>query len=470
MGIGRRGLTAGALLAGVAAAGVLALPASAGRGGFDLLEHGSLPAEGANIGVGGDGAVVFFVSENTASGTALLRWTPSDDVVVTEALVEGTFSDQISVDSRTVNVFSGGSDQPSPERLYATAIRSAESKFGGPVEPDGASVHVGSSDLPGTDFGAEGSVGASSSPFNLTAPSVSLEVAITRGRVPGKSGDVPVAAEVSDVSVAYAGNLTATDNEDGNQEIFVWTRSAFQEYAGTGGDLSVFMPRQITHTMADEDDDLVGRTIACSTPALNRRGDIAFVSNADITGENPLKVQQLFFWAKGRTQQLTTSTHGGIGTPRWSANGRILVFDATADLTRDNPDESSEIFTWDGHRVRQITAGTTGGSTSPTADQRGGRIAFLTNADLGGTEVPTLVPEVVVTNRQGRHLYQVTTTEDGNLDAEAGTIVTNEFPNITAREDGRLVVTFVSSSDVDGRNSTHGRRIWRTVVPGRLSR
>ncbi len=47
--------------------------------------------------------------------------------------------------------------------------------------------------------------------------------------------------------------------------------------------------------------------------------------------------------------------------------------------------------------------------------------------------------------------------------------MTNEAPILTSSR-GQATVTFVSNSNIDGRNSTRIRRIWRTQVTGGLSR
>ena len=478
MGNGIRGRAGWSVLAVAGAAAVLASPARAVRGGVEPLLFSALPAEGTSLGVGGDGSIVFYSSDSGGSSLAdtgevpsLMSWVPEEDAVNLVGRTGNLFGDGISVDSRTLNLFSSGNDQPTPKRLFAVAARSSEAGegAGAGLEPGGSSIRIEDSDVPGAFFPGEGWV-VPTAPYGLSSPSVALKVRITLGRVMGKTDEVPVAAEVADVSAAYAGNLTGVaDNADGNQEIFLWTKSRWQGAAASGGDFGDSGVEQITHTVADAEDIAADRTIACSSPALNRRGAVAFVSNADITGDNPDRVAQLFLWKRGRFRQLTTSVAGTMGGLRWSADGRVLVFEGTGDLVRANPDESSEIFAWDGRRVRQVTEGTTGASHSPSTGARGSKIAFTTTADLPGLVYMSDAPEVVVASRTGRSLRQVTSTDKAGLDAETAALVTNESPVLTSGF-GRSTLTFVSSADLDGSNSTNSRRIWRTRVPNGLGR
>lgn len=478
-------LVARGALAGALAVAVLAVPAPAGRGGYEIFTHASVPSAGPPIGLGGDGSVVlyttrFSITPKESIITAadlegkpflevnddLFRWEPDVDRVeqftatanIENSVGDGieifTFNSRPAVESRTYQVRDDANPDPRPERVFAAAfVSNADQSIPGPsasidaVDPrvaalGGGTIYVWDSE--DETFTSVFQALLSPTPVSLDFPSLTMKTRAVMDKVKGIGDKVAVGTEIRDVLVAFSGVANpAADNLDGNSEIFLWRRRL------AGGLSNQFNGGvvQVTHTLS-------GTNWA---PAVNRRGEIAFLSTSDITGQNPDGSVELFLWRRGRFRQLTNIATGTIGTPRWSANGRVLVFDASADLTRANPDESSEIFTWDRRRLRQITEGTAGASTSPSTDSRGRRVAFVTTADTPGVVYSSASSEVVATNRRGGALRQLTFSTDG---------FPNESPVVT-NSGGVLSVTWVSSSNLDGRNSNNRRRIYRTDLPGR---
>lgn len=88
-------------------------------------------------------------------------------------------------------------------------------------------------------------------------------------------------------------------------------------------------------------------------PSLSGDGSlVAFLSKGDPLGENPQYLQQLFLIRTDGTglKQLTHAVNGWVGDSysytgySFSADGTTVVFIATADLTGENPDRNNELF------------------------------------------------------------------------------------------------------------------------------
>ncbi len=175
---------------------------------------------------------------------------------------------------------------------------------------------------------------------------------------------------------------------------------------------------------------------------------LAFVSNADPTGDNPNAETQVFVAANGAFERVTAMTGGQAGRPALTSNGRWLAFAATADPAGGNADGNLEIFRFDRQAaapmLEQVTA-TTGCSNRQATiagDSGGGRIAFVTDCpDLAPGFNPDGNSEVVI------------------YDAATSSFVTHETagcfsrqPAISQHAAGRYV-SFVSSCDLTGGNA-----------------
>ncbi len=490
MRTGTCGRTARGLAVAVGAGILLASAAPAVNDGFDIFTHFSRLAPGTGIAAGGDGSVVlytsFFSITNAedlpaaedlaekpfiAQNADLFSWDRRQDFVrqfTATSNIENldgtglaivTANDQAVVESRSVMAALPLVRETELKTVWAAAYRSnADQTIPGPTTTldevdarvaaggDGLIYVKDSDDQTARSvfefhlFGSETSLGA---------PSIAMDARPVVEKIKGHNDDVVTGIEIHDVFVAFAGNANVTsDNADLSQEIFLWTRSEATRIVDDTGGASVGNGGvvQVTHT----------REGTNWAPAVNRRGEVLFLSTADLTGENPDGLPQLFWWREGRRfRQVTHSTSGTFGTPAWSGDGRTAVFSSTADLLRQNPDESSEIYVLrGGRRVRQVTRATVGHSTAPTMDPLGREFAFLTTSPLRGVALGGDGPEVVVARRSGKAVRQLTLTGSG---------FTNEPPSLV-RSFGSLSAIFVSDEDFNGRNIDHSRRIFVAPV------
>lgn len=124
-------------------------------------------------------------------------------------------------------------------------------------------------------------------------------------------------------------------------------------------------------------------------PATSDDGSvIAFVSNANLTGDNPNAVEQVFTFASNIYRRLTSFASGSVGRPSITRNGRFVAFASNAP-TAGNPDGNSEIYRYDTatSTLTQVTntTGCTNGAPSISDDAAGSSIFFETTCNLGGS-------------------------------------------------------------------------------------
>jgi len=119
-------------------------------------------------------------------------------------------------------------------------------------------------------------------------------------------------------------DLVPGSNMDGNSEVFVWS--------------------------ADDGIRQITRTTNGNAGAIDISGDgqrIVFTHSADITGENPQQVGQLFLLEDGGISQITqlpAQSEFGATLPSLDRDGSHIAFRSRADVTGSNPDGSIEIF------------------------------------------------------------------------------------------------------------------------------
>jgi Tol biopolymer transport system component len=141
--------------------------------------------------------------------------------------------------------------------------------------------------------------------------------------------------------------------------------------------------------------DMVSRTFLHvgfgSWPGISGTGDrVAFLSEDDLTGENPEGNPELFlFDSSSGLAQVTRTTTGGrtADRPSMSHDGTRIAFLSTADLTGDNPDGNSQFFVFDAttRAFTQITQDGAGPFSSMDAEGR--LIAFRAGSSTGNIEV-----------------------------------------------------------------------------------
>ena len=191
-------------------------------------------------------------------------------------------------------------------------------------------------------------------------------------------------------------------------------------------------------------------SISPSFRADGRR--LAFVSNDDLTGENPSFRFQVYVadltTSPATFSQVTRSIQGDSHGPDMNAGGSRIAFTSNADLTGGNPDGSREVFladlTTSPPTLIQVTRSLGydpvdfGSATSINAE--GTRIAFTSGADLTGGS-PDGIEQVFLADLTGSAvtITQVTASPTSN----------SVHPALTA--EGTRVV-FASSADLTGQN------------------
>jgi Tol biopolymer transport system component len=115
---------------------------------------------------------------------------------------------------------------------------------------------------------------------------------------------------------------------------------------------------------------------------------LAFTSDANPLGTNVDGNVELFLFDAGSETytQLTTSTSGASGSPSIDDGGSKVAFVSNRNLTGDNPDFSQELFLHDttGPTTTQITDNASGTVISPKISGDGTAIAFNASANVEG--------------------------------------------------------------------------------------
>ena len=97
----------------------------------------------------------------------------------------------------------------------------------------------------------------------------------------------------------------------------------------------------------DQITNTVGSMAANNSASISADGTrIAFISDRNITGTNAKENNEVFLWtADAGFMQITDTIGGGITTsPRISADGFRIAFVSDRDLTGENPDSHLQIF------------------------------------------------------------------------------------------------------------------------------
>ncbi|MGB7293422.1 MAG: hypothetical protein WBD99_14700 [Thermodesulfobacteriota bacterium] len=172
------------------------------------------------------------------------------------------------------------------------------------------------------------------------------------------------------IMIAFQSSQDITgSNADGNLEIFLFNSNTvtFSEITDTMGELNV-------------------------SPVVNSDvSKIAFNSTADITGNNLDENSEIFLFDTNSamfTQITDTTGEGNFANTntRISSDGTRIAFLSNRDLTGDNPDGNDEIILFDTDIMTftQITDTAGDDNFSPTINSDGSRIAFQSNHDLIG--------------------------------------------------------------------------------------
>lgn len=152
-------------------------------------------------------------------------------------------------------------------------------------------------------------------------------------------------------------------NADGNREIAVWDNGVLRGFEST---------------------DCLNHT-----PMISRHNQgryVVFISDGDLTGENPDRNQEVFLWrwewgGWGMDQVTDSDSVSGEGNdvPCTTRTGDRLAFLSNADYTGQNGDHSLEVFTWNrsSDTFTQVTNnGALAVHTSVCMDDDGKHLAF----------------------------------------------------------------------------------------------
>ncbi len=191
-----------------------------------------------------------------------------------------------------------------------------------------------------------------------------------------------------------------------------------------------------------------------STAPVAVAGRVAFLADADLTGENPDHGWELFLLDDDGPRQLTTSPGGDAVDPALnlvlSADraGRRFAFASSADLAGDNADRSREIFlVGDRGGIVQLTHSTgggayCGGNVQPALTGDGARVIFASDLDL--TPGPS-------GNSDGNcELFAIGSDGQGLVQLTSGRSALGAV-NPSVSDDGRRIA-FASDEDLAGDN------------------
>jgi Tol biopolymer transport system component len=238
-------------------------------------------------------------------------------------------------------------------------------------------------------------------------------------------------------------------------------------------------------------------------PAISADGSkIAFVSNADFTGENADGNKEVFLFdvASGAFTQVTRTTGSVNASPSISGDGSLVALHSDRDLAGNNADGNLEVFLFDvaSGLFTQVTKTSGGSNTSPKISADGTRVAFESDRDLAGGN-PGNNPALFLFDISGGSFSQIATTTgatgfahsinsdgtrvafqssanlinknpDGNVeiflfDSATGQFTqatnttggVNETPSINA---SGTVIALISDRDLTGENSDGNREVF----------
>ena len=188
-------------------------------------------------------------------------------------------------------------------------------------------------------------------------------------------------------------------------------------------------------------------------PSINADGSLmAFVSESDLTGQNPDTKFQIFLYntIEKEFTQVTFITTGSAGSPYISADGTLVAFDAEADINGVPPNGNRQIYLYDvaSGIITPITNEMTGDSRDPSINGLNTQIAFVSDANINGLNPPGGV------NRQ-IFLYDINSGVFDKVTDGTGFLLINPASNT----DGNRIA-FTSSSDYTGQNPSGFRQVF----------
>lgn len=178
-------------------------------------------------------------------------------------------------------------------------------------------------------------------------------------------------------------------------------------------------------------------------PSVNFDGScVAFESEADLTGQNPDNNREVFLLRRpsGTITQITSDPSEDSDEPSINADCSCIAFVSDADLTGDNPTNEQQIFLYDinGGAFTQITFDPDDPSSEPAINADCTRVAFQSTGDIVGPNIG---------DNEEVYLYNVLTATTSALTDEPSGSSTK--PSINAA--GNLIA-FESQANINGTN------------------
>ncbi len=276
----------------------------------------------------------------------------------------------------------------------------------------------------------------------------------------GSGGLVQVTMGPEAASPAFA-NFDITD--DGSRVVFVSLEDRTGDNAGNNSNIFLAATDVVPATVTQVTNNTAG---ALGDPEISGDGFlIAFYSQSDLTGDNPLGVRQIFSINSDGTG-LFQVTAGNLlpEALTLSDDGSRIAYQSGNDPFGTNADSSSEIFVinMDGTGLAQLTMSARD-SFAPKLSDDGTRVVFTSNGGVLPGSNPDGSYEVYVANTDGTGLTQITSNT-----RDSGTFANNEPGAVDISGNGAYVV-FGSIADLTGENTSLGHTIfWGSVVGGTI--
>jgi len=146
---------------------------------------------------------------------------------------------------------------------------------------------------------------------------------------------------------------------------------------------------------------------------INDKGDmIVFTSSADLTGDNPAEVPQLFLYnmKNNKLKQLSfVDENEFVERCSISGDGKWIAFSSNTNCLGTNPDKLRQVFLIDVVKgeIKQLTYGKKGEARAPVISGNGEFIVFSSSFDLLGTN-PDHIHQIYIIKRDGTSLKQLT--------------------------------------------------------------
>ncbi len=181
------------------------------------------------------------------------------------------------------------------------------------------------------------------------------------------------------------------------------------------------------------------------TAISDNGSEIAFVSNANLTGDNPNLQEQVFVFAAAMFERISSLVDANINGIDISDNGRYVVFAA------DNTSDNSEIYRWDRASSSLLTITTTENCTNrePSINDDGLSIAFISDCSGG-----------LATGFNGDANLELVVWNNGSLTVNETLACDNRSPSISRDNTGQYI-SFESSCDYTGANADANTEIFQ---------